>query len=281
MFKKLFIIYLIALNFQTHTYAVTMNIIENHDFTNLETIVDNSDENTLVIFDVKTVLITAKDLILSPIYKTQFKKLKEEMNAHLSQERIEILYGILLAQQKSELVEGKILEILTKIKSKNIKSIALTSGKTGKFGYIKKREDLRINVLKELGIDFSFSYPTIETITFNNITNINVSRPPMYKKGILFTSNAEKGIVLKEFYNKEKIFPKKIVFVDNQLKNLHSVGKFCQAANIEYIGIHYTNVVNRKILPLNEKVAKYQFEILAKENKWLSDAEAMRALSIK
>jgi len=254
------------------------NVIESQDLTALEELIKEADENTLVIFDVKSVLIVERDALLQSAHKMRFKELKSKMNNNISKEKAEELHSIILSQRKFELVEKKLPKIFANMRAKNVKFIALTSGRTGKFGIIEKREDLRIKILKGLGIDFSTSYPNIETIIFPQVTINDKIELPMFKEGILFASKTNKGNVLKEFYQQEKIKVNKIIFVDNLIKNLNSVGEFCKEANISYVGIHYTNILNRKASYLDEKIANYQLEILIKQNKWLSDREARQAI---
>jgi hypothetical protein len=43
---------------------------------------------------------------------------------------------------------------------------------------------------------------------------------------------------------------------------------------IKFIGFEYTAVADRSKVLLNEKRARFQFEVLEKEHKWLADEEA-------
>ena len=231
MLKSLITVFLLII-YASQAYSQKMqkkienDITENSDITILKELLKKADKNTLVIFDVRTVLVVEQDAILQPAHKKRFKQFKAKIDAKLSKEKSEELYSIILSQKKLELVDEKILEIFALMRAKEVKFIALTSGRTGRFGIIDKREDLRIKLLKDLGIEFNDSYPNIKPTIFNEIAVIK-SEPSMYKDGILFASKAKKGIVLKEFYNKEKITANKIIFIDNQIKNLLSVGEFC------------------------------------------------------
>lgn len=289
MIKKILILSISGLlmifnSFIIHAQEIKKNaykIIESQNLAALEKSVATADQNSLVIFDVRSVLINEQDLILQPAYKKHFKEIKKKITAHLSTKEAEELYSIVLAQKKFALIDKKILEIFASLQTKKIKFIALTSGSTGKFGFIENLEDLRIKILKNLGIDFSVSYPNLESLTLDNIYNSANSKTPMYKNGILFASKVAKGTVLKEFYDQQKIKVRKIIFIDNQLKNLYSVGEFCKQANINFTGIHYTNIAHQKIAPLNEKIVNYQFEVLQQQAKWISDQEANQLLLLK
>ena len=47
---------------------------------------------------------------------------------------------------------------------------------------------------------------------------------------------------------------------------------------IEFVGIEYTAVKDKKIAPLNQERARLQLAVLEKEQRWLSDEEASKAL---
>jgi len=275
----LLIIYASQAYSQKMQKKIENNITENSDITILKELLKKADKNTLVIFDVRTVLVVEQDAILQPAHKKRFKQFKAKIDAKLSKEKSEELYSIILSQKKLELVDKKILEIFALMRAKEVKFIALTSGRTGRFGIIDKREDLRIKLLKDLSIEFTDSYPDIKPTIFDEIA-VSKSEPSMYKDGILFASKAKKGTVLKEFYNKEKINANKIIFIDNQIKNLLSVGEFCMQKKINYRGIHYTNVALRKIPLIDEKIVDYQFKVLLEQGKWISDKEAREDLSL-
>ena len=55
---------------------------------------------------------------------------------------------------------------------------------------------------------------------------------------------------------------------------------FACKKKINYRGIHYTNVALRKIPLIDEKIVNYQFKILVKKGKWISDKEAKEDLSL-
>ena len=75
------------------------------------------------------------------------------------------------------------------------------------------------------------------------------------------------------FLDKIKLQPRKIIFIDDRIENIRSVAEECIKYHIEFIGLHYTAAA---ILSeqLDEKVARYQYDYLLKNKRWLSDAEA-------
>jgi hypothetical protein len=213
---------------------VHAQIIETTSFTEIREAIKEGDKDTLVIFDVKSVLILPQGQDSNSI------------DRYSPAER-EKLYSKILIQLKPALVDPNILNIFADIKSKQIKAIALTSGYTGKFGYIEKREDLRIQKLKEVGISFKDSFSEIKPTIFEDIKKVNPKHYPMFKEGIVFACRLPKGEVLQRFLTQAKFKPKKVIFVDNKLKNIESVQEFCQNAKIDFHGFHYTFLDNIRV----------------------------------
>ena len=222
---------MLCFSFASQAHA---QIRETTSFEAIESAIKEGDKDTLVIFDVKSVLILPQPK-------------ESDLLAEYSPGGREKLYSKILISSKAVLVDPNILNVLATIKAKKIKSIALTSGYTGRFGDIEKREDLRIQKLKEVGVNFNNSFPEIKPIIFKNIKNANPKHFPMFKEGIVFTCRLPKGEVLQEFLNQANFKPKKIIFVDNTLKNIKSVQEFCQNAKIDFYGFYYTWVNGTKV----------------------------------
>lgn len=255
--------------------------------------IEKTDKQTLVIFDIDDVVIIAEDQILQPQNKTELDELNKKLKENRSENDAQKLWSIAFQSRKSKLIDPNILEIFKILKARAIKTILLTNAWTGPFGKIAALEDWRIQEMKNLGIDLSWSFPNVHTIVFKDIAkeaayplettvsnsvkskeNQDPNRLPVFKQGVLLTSNRAKGYLLKAFLEKIHWHPKRIIFIDDKLKNLKSVRDFCDQAGIEFLGFHYTSVENRKTVPLNKERAKCQFEVLEKEEKWLGDQEA-------
>ena len=86
----------------------------------------------------------------------------------------------------------------------------------------------------------------------------------MFKNGILFIGDenisfnkaenghvinkADKGYVLRRFFEEIEFLPKQIIFVDDVVENLASVEAVCEVLSIEYIGIHHQREYRSKFL---------------------------------
>lgn len=123
-------------------------------------------------------------------------------------------------------------------------------------------------------MDTGRSFQEVKDVTFNFLKSKDPTRVPMFKNGIVFACHLPKGQVLKTFLHYAGLSPKKIIFMDDLRENLESVEAFCQQTGIKFIGFEYTAVTERSKIPLDEKRAQLQFEVLEKEHQWLSDDEA-------
>ena len=251
-------------------------IIKANDIKGIEKTLASIDQDTLVIFDVDEVLIMPKDQILQSPHREYINKLDTFLFA--SEQESENLWSIIFAQRPSIPVDPKMINMIATLQSKGIKVLALTHAMTGKLGYITSMKDWRYNELIRHGYDFEKSWKGVQDKTFNGLEKSNnrlaseVSSPPMFFKGIIFTE-IDKGEALEAFLNHYKLKFKKIIFIDDRKKNLESVEKTISKLNIPFVGIEYTAAVMHTE-PLNEKRAQLQFKILSQEKKWISDFEA-------
>lgn len=277
MFGKLFLI-LIFFSASAHS-----EITKTDNLSPIQAAIEAADENTLVVFDIDDVFIRPQDQILHLAHTSLRDKLIEQIKNKVSFEDFMMLSSIVYLAYKTVLVDPKILDTLALLKERNIKHIALTAAWTGKMGRISSIEQWRVETLKNLGIDFSGSFPDFKEIIFTDLNSLDPGRFPMFKDGILLTCKVKKGKVLarflQEYYSRALLrtgpAPQftRIIFIDDLRKNLESVAHYCQDANIEFQGFEYTASKKQAEFPLNEKRAKMQFDILQQEQRWASDSE--------
>ncbi len=74
-------------------YSVSANIIETNSLIPFEEAAESANKDTIVIFDVQEVLMVAKDQILSPLYKSDFRTIKDKIIANYSQHDQERLFS--------------------------------------------------------------------------------------------------------------------------------------------------------------------------------------------
>lgn len=268
--KKLVFLIFISLYFNLAFAEITQ-------ISNLSPIISATqrlDSNDLVIFDVDDVLIRKKDLILNSVHKEYNHSLANEIPNRHSKQDSEQYWSIVLLSAKNELIDPKIVNIIKNIQKKGVKTLALTSIMTGKLGKIPSLEDWDIERLSQNNINFHNSWENVLPYQFTNLVPKEPNRYPTFKNGIIFTAGLAKGEILKQFLHHANFKPKKIIFIDDKLKNLESVEAFCAQENIGFTGFEYVASKNKSQAKLDIERAKFQYQYLEKEHKWLSDREA-------
>jgi hypothetical protein len=260
-------IFLILITFSLEAFA---KIIETADIEVIRQETSSLGSKDLVAFDVVNVLFSPTDKILRHIHKKDYGTIINSLKTELGTEKADILKSIILTHTKQALVDEGMPALIKSLQKNNVKVVALTSSRTGSFGKIPDLENLRLKTLKNLGIDFSDSFPKV-ALTLSDITGADRNHPPTFKGGVIFTSRMEKGLVLKSFLNKVNFIPKKIVFVDNKLRKIKSVEAYCKENGIKFTGIHYTKSYLAPYSPYDKDVVAKQFEVLKTRNIWPSD----------
>lgn len=208
-------------------------------------------------------------------HKSFFKQKFVQIEKKLGKDEAIRLKSIVLSSYKPMIVDDEISEIINEAQKWGIIVFALTSGHTSDYGIIKNRADLRIKAIRDIGIDFAKSkdLPYIDLSDGSNLSAGNNSNP-LFQDGVIFASRSPKGEILGRFLKAAKLRPKKIVFIDNQLRNVILVEEKCKELGIEYVGIHFTKLYKKSYEQLDKKLAEKKFEILLSEDKWISDDEA-------
>ncbi len=63
-----------------------------------------------------------------------------------------------------------------------------------------------------------------------------------YLKARVITAEVDEAKVLEYILRQKNYYPKKIVFIDDQLNSLESLEKLCTKLKIKFEGFHYTAV---------------------------------------
>ncbi len=244
--------------------------------------IEQMDLDTLVVFDVDEVIFTDQDAILKPIgdpLKFQiFNECYAKAQTDSEKDLVTAILSLPLKIAKKKLVEESIPEIISKLQERQIKVIALTSCPTRPFGVIKSFEEWRLNHIDQFGIDFSSSFPNSERFVLKNMTSYHVP-PPVYNKGVIFAEGFSKADVLHAFLKRMDYQPKKIIFIDDMYANVQQMQNKFSKQKIDFQGYCYVKVQKDSENDLNEKLARYQFDYLFKNQKWLSDQEASQKIS--
>jgi hypothetical protein len=272
MYKYYLVVLILAMGLSSKGFAET---IHTNDFKVIQKQVQQSGVDTLVIFDLNDVIIYPNDEIFHTRNKEHLIKLDKDLLSRKSKEEVVELRKIAVLSREYNLVDKRIIDTLRYLKQKGINTIALTHCGTGKKGSIESREDLRVHDLKTLGIDFS----ALSNLKDQRFPDVKAKDgQPLLKSGIVFTGNVDKGVILNAILSATGLQPKKIIFIDNKLENVHSIEIAAKERAIEFVGIEYTAIKDAKHAPLNQERANLQFKLLEKDQKWLSDKEADQML---
>ncbi len=251
-----------------------MNIqaVENLDF-----LIHNSfDKNTLVVFDVGDVLLMPQSKILRDKAKELRERLQQEIFGGIIREKHSELWSRLLLTEKRQLIDPSSPQIIHNLQKQSIKNIALTSLYQGKLGLIPSMEDWRLEMLASFGIDFSQSFPKNTEFKLGTLYRHGYTLP-LFKKGAIFCHRYHKGEVLEAFLDQVEFKPSHIIFIDDQLHNIESVGSMSQNRGILFHGLHYK--VSEKLTDfIDENLARFQFHHLLKHEQWIGEEEALRLM---
>lgn len=247
-----------------------------NNFFPIEQAIQVADKNTLVIFDIDEVLITPfDDYNLRHPYR---EKLSLKLKKKYSLQHRQLLESIILSNTRYYLVDPFIIKIFDDLRKYNIPTIALTAVSTGNLGIIDNLENMKIKLLKNMGLDFLKLPPTpLKDYTIaKELANVPKLIPdffvgvPVLKSGIIFSAGIDKGIVLEYFLKKRSYYPKTIIFVDDYLPNLQSLEKLCNKWKIKFYGFHYTGVPVIPSFKINKKLENLRFKILETEYCWVN-----------
>ncbi len=234
------------------------------------------DSDCLVLFDVDGTLIIPKDKILKPqaeqhlhdIVSKAWKYKHSDSEARHDKCK---LYSTVMKTMKFDLVDQEFPKLIEELQKKNVKTLGLTAMGTGPYCLLESREEWRFEQLKDFGIEFRPSFPSLPKFYFLEFSSENGY--PGYYKGIIFSSDIPKGIILATFLENMKWKPKKIIFIDDILSFVTSVDQEVAKLQIPFKGFHYRNAYQEPS-EIDEEIVLFQIDYLLHESKWLSDSEA-------
>jgi len=237
-------------------------------------------KDTLVLFDLDYVLFAPRDRVLryageennyrSKHFKAIFKDFQGKGIA-LGKDKVpmaEYLISQILSSSKVELVSLDMPNFVNELDSKKMAVVGFTANSSGKYGIVQNEAELHLSRLNSLGYHFK-----------DNGDLLKGEFPECISR-VIFANKADKGKVLLGFLKQLNKNYKNIIFVDDRLKNLTSVQNIVKDHEINYLGVHYTELKDKNEV-LNQDIADKQFQVLSQEYIWLSDDEAQARLNIK
>ncbi len=189
---------------------------------------------TLVLFDVDETIITMPDQL---DFTLPFRlRVLWHFPQFIYTQNWEWVYSKLWQQAQFMLVEPIVAQLINELKSCGCIVLGLTSMESGEYGAIAHMPEWRFNTLANFGIKFSQQFGNY---TFTNLASYRSNYPVLYK-GILCANQQPKGDVLRAFLDQTGLRPSKIVFFEDNMTNLQSVGMMCNALGIPVDMYHYT-----------------------------------------
>ena len=228
----------------------------------------------LLVTDVMAVLFHKGDQLITEFHKDKFLKFLDEVGEKEGKKKKIFLETIVKQSFQATPVDPLLIESIKEVMNRKVKYVILTSGRTGERGIISSLEELRIKRIKSLGIDVSKMFDLPVSFDLKELPSLAEGVPSKYERGIIFTNKNDKGETLKAFLKEAKFMPKRILFIDNQMRQVDSVRKAADSLGIEFIGIHYTKAYEIGNGPLDEEVAAKQMEYLKEKSTWLNDKQA-------
>lgn len=249
-------------------------IIEMECFRRLDDLSKAPPKDALFIFDIDEVLIHARDQVLRPPHKAKW--LYDQIDSRYSPEDAKDLSGYIWSDYLVQLVDVNLPRMISDLSRAGARPMALTAGWNGDLGNTENHCDLRIDILKNYGIDFSKSFQHSDEIFFQELSFCE--KTPSFKQGVIFACMLPKHDVLDVFLERMRFIPPQIHFIDDSLHNLIGMRDYCMKRGIDYYGYHYVGVERRELMPLNDVRAKLQYDVVIREKMWLSDEEADQIL---
>lgn len=245
------------------TSSLFGEIIESNDIRDL---LKYADPDTLFVFDLNDVLMEASQSLGSDHW-ADFEVKKQMKEKNLSKEEVlesfvPVWHKILLVSNAKP-VEPTTVGTIRRLQKANIKLLGLTSR------YIEMAYPTH-SKLCSIGIDFT------KTPVYPLDKEIPGGYAAKYIDGIIFVGlKNDKGLTLMRFLDLIQYLPKKIVFIDDKLKNVQSVEKAVTARGIPFIGLRY-GYLDAQEKQFNSAIANIQWEHFGKI---LPDEKALQLLN--
>ncbi len=234
------------------------------------------DENSLVIFDCDNVLTTVKVGTFNIQNKDFLKNYLHE--EPISKDEFYDKIRLVLINENTYIVNQRMVDLVTSLSKKNIRHMVATAYSVRPLRDVQDPMQWRIDNLHKMGYFFEKSWPDQEKDIVLN--DFGTDHNPVFRNGILFCDIFSKGDCLRSFFEYIGWIPKKIIFIDDVLRNLLDVGEFCDENKIGYLGIEYieSQYINSHI-PFSNNLGKIQMDYLINKSIWLKDEEAHKILS--
>ncbi len=219
--------------------------IESNTIVNIKDYVTDN-KKILIIFDIDNTILEAdakeaKDVWFSAMVTEGMKRGMSILDAVKT-----ILPHYFTAHETTTvtLVETHGPAVIKSLQQQKIPVIALTARSLPMIDHTFRQ-------LNSLGIDFSLTAPTKETL------NLSLIEPACFANGIMFCGSNNKAHALEALLDATNSKPEKIIYADDKEKYLDLVDQFAQSKNIDFVGI--------RVSTLDQKVASFVLDEASKK----------------
>jgi hypothetical protein len=216
------------------------------------------DKDTLAIFDCDNTLVeNAFEFICAEWFNDKTKRLQAKgLNYSEIYDRLEKVIDFF---PKVKPVEKETSSVLNQILNRNVKVLILT-------GRRFKYADITLKQINSIGVSFEGKEIYDKKIDFGNQVG--------FSRGILFSADRPKGEVLFLFLDKIGFSPKRIVVLDDSMKNVQSIYDKLVERAVAGVCIHYvptqTNCIKfdpaRADKAFRKEFKKHGYDIAIYEN---------------
>ena len=253
-----------------------MKIISADNISVVEDKIKNLNEDSLVIFDCDNVLTTVKVGAFNVQNKNFLKNYLK--NKPYGKDEFYDKIRLILINENTYIVNQRMVDLVANLLKENIRHMVATSYSVRSLKDVPDPIQWRIDNLHKMGYFFEKSWlDQNEDIV---LKDFGTDHNPVFRKGVLFCDIFSKSNCIRSFFEHIGWTPKKIIFIDDVLRNLSDVGEFCDEKKVEYVGIEYleSQYINSRI-PFSDNLGKFQMDRLMNESIWLKDEEVHKILS--
>jgi len=195
-----------------------------------------------VIFDIDNTLTTCTHPALQiPVYRANRQRFMDEF-AKYTKEQQHYLPALIVTEGQRKLIDSQTPVLISELQFSGVTVFGFTALNSGATPNGENFPSWRKNELESLNINFSqepHSPLPKESIEFRQFPSFEGSYP-LYQDGVLYSNVIPtKGDVFLAFLEKVEQKPKRIIFIDDSLKNVVSVEEATKKIGIEYVGLHY------------------------------------------
>jgi phosphoserine phosphatase len=242
MLKKLSWLLLSVVCYQTPLNAVI------YETTNVNDMIQHSDERTLVICDLDNTLIEPRQLIGSDqwfCYEIQRRVNAGESSKQACANTIPI-YNTIQKITQVNLIDNQAPEVIKELKKYSARVISLTARNYELIAATQRQ-------LKSVGIDFNSQEAPQMQLLENDGSIIN-------HNNISYLNGQNKGVYLTKYLELNSLDFDKVVFIDDKRKNLEAVESVVENLGKTFIGLRYA-ALDEKVKSLDPNIASIQIEI--------------------